>query len=573
MNTTTPPGSPAHAQLSGELGSGVSADGPIVALHPEDGIFLRADHLNQIQQYARALSTALGVANGAGVVYGYDVTLDPAAAELSVTPGLAVNAEGEPLQSSGPVTLSLSGDQLPGISADGFYVVEVGPLPRDFGSENAYGALCADPCGGGGESVVKPLTMHGVTFRLRADELPGLASVSADRRRNWLASAYFERERAQADPWIVPGTIRNVVPSLAGRDWDAPRGAAFGRSVGLAAVLRVGEAWVLDVWIARRDLGTPPGTQTWTDHLGMRPWSVYVAQILQFQAQLAEAPPTGVAVQQAAVTDERTKITEQFVTAADARPFGSRNPVVAEFLDAYRKAQRAYVLYDQGPTFAALGFDELPPAGYLPYTADSKLTRARIEAALPGVHLRYCRARADHIVTAVAAAQHLDRIPLASPYGQPEVDILIPAVPADLERLRTEEYGWVAFVRRSRAECEGQEPAPTDDIDVYLAPAYSPELIKILRAGTRPTDLTRVFAVGYPQGRPELPPGTPDPGLQPGMRWYVIGVSDTDEGEDLMGKRAELARDAWAPGQAAEAVASTHHERSFLVLAPTDDVN
>ncbi|HEY6145541.1 MAG TPA: hypothetical protein VIV13_04660, partial [Solirubrobacterales bacterium] len=46
--------------------------------------------------------------------------------------------------------------------------------------------------------------------------------------------------------------------------------------------------WSVDVWAARRDRGDPSPARTWQYRLGMRPWDVYVAQILQFQAQLQD---------------------------------------------------------------------------------------------------------------------------------------------------------------------------------------------------------------------------------------------------------------------------------------------
>jgi len=58
--------------------------------------------------------------------------------------------------------------------------------------------------------------------------------------------------------------------------------------------------WVLDAWIARRDLIATPPRDAWEWRLGLRPWAVFIAQVLQFQAQLAGAP--GIAFTDAAHT-------------------------------------------------------------------------------------------------------------------------------------------------------------------------------------------------------------------------------------------------------------------------------
>ncbi|WP_157877888.1 hypothetical protein, partial [Streptomyces kanamyceticus] len=67
----------------------------ISRLKPFDGMFLRAVHLQQIQLYTQALSRALGLAGGPGVVHGYGLALagDPGKppTRLDVRPGLAVD--------------------------------------------------------------------------------------------------------------------------------------------------------------------------------------------------------------------------------------------------------------------------------------------------------------------------------------------------------------------------------------------------------------------------------------------------------------------------------------------------
>src|SRR5437879_4748787 len=55
-----------------------TVSGDITSLNPSDGLFLRAEHLNAIQNYERALSLAGGIGGGTGVVYGFEASLDSA---------------------------------------------------------------------------------------------------------------------------------------------------------------------------------------------------------------------------------------------------------------------------------------------------------------------------------------------------------------------------------------------------------------------------------------------------------------------------------------------------------------
>ena len=76
MTTTSIPGSSSGPATPASGAS--SAGGGIVRLNPFDGLFLRAEHLEQLQAYARELTHALGQAGGTGVVHGYGVTLSTA---------------------------------------------------------------------------------------------------------------------------------------------------------------------------------------------------------------------------------------------------------------------------------------------------------------------------------------------------------------------------------------------------------------------------------------------------------------------------------------------------------------
>jgi len=56
-------------------GTDATAFGDLVRFRPQDGIFLRAEHLTVMQTYAAELARAVGIATGSGVVYGFRPTI------------------------------------------------------------------------------------------------------------------------------------------------------------------------------------------------------------------------------------------------------------------------------------------------------------------------------------------------------------------------------------------------------------------------------------------------------------------------------------------------------------------
>src|SRR5215472_14465640 len=96
---------PADATATDEsVGTTTSITG-IRRLNPADGLFLRSEHLNQMQTYSRELALAVGIAGGTGVVYGFGLTLS--GSMLSATPGLAIDAAGMPLRTAETITVAL----------------------------------------------------------------------------------------------------------------------------------------------------------------------------------------------------------------------------------------------------------------------------------------------------------------------------------------------------------------------------------------------------------------------------------------------------------------------------------
>jgi hypothetical protein len=354
----------------------------ITRLVPIDGLFLRAEHLERIQSYARALATAVARAGGPGVVDGYTTRI--AGGALRIGPGLAIDGTGQPLLLGEDASLDLpdpsaaaAGGQGGG---NGFWVLEVAAAEGPTGTpEQVFGTLCDDPCDGGQRHC--PYRAGGVKLRLRPDSLPLPGGWTADAFRSVLTSEYFERERSEAAR-LLPASERDPAPTaeLASALWSQgvePVDLGKAGAVPIGLLLRASGDWVVDVWAARRDRIEPPPRRGWARRLGMRPWDVFLAQVLQFQANLADL-----------------------------------GPGVANLPDA--------------------GIVELPPAGYLPVVPGSgrSIDDQVTELLGSGVELRFCSARPDDIGLALEQAQHLDRIGLTAgrddPARRPAVDILIP---------------------------------------------------------------------------------------------------------------------------------------------------
>jgi hypothetical protein len=461
--TTTP--SPLSADSGG---TPATVGGGITRLSPSDGLFLRAQHLTVMEDYALALAQSAALAAGTGVVYGYRAWLD--GTMLKVDPGLAIGPDGRPLRSTQEAQVDLSDLT---VEADGFFVVEVSPASWDYGQENVYGNLCDDPCSG--TAAIHPYQAEGISIDLRADSMPGLTSQRDYQRRNWLASRYYERERERGGPWLVPGTAGSKIAGIATLGFSTTSEAPEGSAVPIAVLLNVGGNWLADLWIARRDLGDPAPRRAWQSKLAMRPWDVFIAQVLQFQAQLTDlylASQAGPAKSAAA-----EELAHAIGSIRDQ--FGKMRVKPHWLSEGITELEKALPQLDTAASSAKdpakyglseLGFGELPPAGYLPAPPPGDDTEAYAKRLFgPNVTVRVCRCRADHAVRAVEQAQHLDRIPLEQDdqKGTPAVDVLIPAELADLASLYTDSYPWLAFVRRTDRTCPSDRPA--DKVAVYLA--------------------------------------------------------------------------------------------------------
>src|SRR3712207_6608012 len=88
--TTSGPGASAGVS-SAAVGSGIRR------LRPVDGLFLRAEHLDRIQDHAAELAALTAGAGGSGVVHGF--SLDLTGERLGSTAGLAFDPSGLALRS------------------------------------------------------------------------------------------------------------------------------------------------------------------------------------------------------------------------------------------------------------------------------------------------------------------------------------------------------------------------------------------------------------------------------------------------------------------------------------------
>lgn len=546
MTTTSTPQPVPDATTSG---SPAIAGGVFERLNPADGLFLRADHLKLMQQYASDLAAAVGAGLGPGVVFGFTCRLNSDAVEA--TGGLAF-AAGQPLRSTVTTSVSLKDLQLQG---DDFWVVEIVPATWDYGSEPVYGGLCEDPCGLG--SGIRPYAAEGVELKLRHDSLKGFGGKASSLQRNWLASQYFEREREYGGasarssnaPWLLPDAPSGTIADITRQSWSEGTGAYEEAAVPLGVVWKRGDKWQLDVWTARRDRGEPTPAAAWQWRLGWRPRSVFLAQILQFQDQLAQADRFMAREMPAYVRQalEYLGAGQELIGTIRSKYAG---PAVDHLVKAYE------TLSGQEPSsLCDVGFEELPPAGYLPWDFQGEQDPQYFFGGEVDVRVRECRA--DFVAHAIEQVQHMDRIPLKGHVNcRPKVDLLIPCEPNDLAVTSpsTSGYGWSAFIRRREDLHERR-----DSVDVWVAAlAGSDDVSKSVHAiadGSHPEGLEKKWTVNYPPDEwavPMLENGVTwddvkdalsaitDPQGSPLSLLAVVGVTQTFERLSLAAVRAAL---------------------------------
>ncbi|MGH3774179.1 MAG: hypothetical protein ACRDRR_00350 [Pseudonocardiaceae bacterium] len=480
--TTTDAGNPSTASTPLELlGShpGLSVVDPgtvLTRLWYFDGKFLRAAGFRLDQEYVRSLVALSNQATGSGVVHGFDVAR-ASGDRLRVEGGLALAPSGRVVYLPQRVELSIaelitrstgtfdpSSPPEPGVADFGrcppdqpagpdvtvparpLYVLTVAGIEALCGEEERFGQLCEDACA---TETDRSKVVEGVCFRVRELTLALPTSTAVpfgnEHLRSRVASAFFELERTAVPSMISGAGLRNPV-------WCAAAEGIGGEEVALAVFDRSGAVTsFVDGWIARRELVETTPRRYWAQRMAMRPWDVFLAQVLQFQCQLLDLgargtgggivdPCTGERDVLVAVQEVLTNLAADPGGEGDAtrsRPPGAVGllpPDVFSRVEAVRAKVTAVLGSGKRPASGSLlvdgGVVAVPAAGYLP-TSLARDVAEQVRALFgPGVDLRFCAVRPDFVPEALLEAQHMERISLTRGLDDPEdleeVDVLVP---------------------------------------------------------------------------------------------------------------------------------------------------
>ena len=469
-------------------GSNLAADGvttieagtPLTRLHFFDGKFLRADALSLEQDYHRELVRLANLAGGWGVVNGFGI--GTVGASLAVTPGLAITPAGRIVLLTQPIELEIAaliataqvpvaatgqpgfGDCEPGTATgpaetagQGIYEITIGPAQALCGNEEVFGKLCEDACI---TDTQRPYWREGMVLRLRPITLtlPDSTAVTlgATHLRNRVASAYFAHE-----PWLTASLLS--AQGLGSGTWCNPALLHGREEVPIGLLVREGSALrVLDAWSARRERMEAQARGYWQGRMRMRPWNVFLAQILQFQCQLSGLFQKGSPVFEPQPDDECAQLRRllpdsiaELQAARQAYAEGDAGIRKLLGMNATPETQGALGALEaptkriealakklgdaQGsltpvtPNRLLLngGFAELPPAAYLPVIPGQSPVNLQLQRMFgEGVNLTLCAAPTDHLAHLLEEAQHMDRISLTrgldDPAAKEAVEVFVP---------------------------------------------------------------------------------------------------------------------------------------------------
>ncbi len=456
---------------------------PLTRLNYFDGKFLRAADLQTEQEYLRQLVEQSNQASGSGVARGFDLTLG-SGDTLNIGAGLAIDPGGRVLLLPQSVTLNtqelidksreLQASLARPISAaaGGFetceptsttppanlipasdlYLIVLSQAEALCGEEDVFGKLCEEACT---TSTDRPFLLEGVIVRaiplVLGTPLPTSTAVplTATHLRSRVASAYFEDERR-----VIASLISRA--GLALQTWCLGANPAAGNGVPIGVLARAGATTVfLDAWTARRELINTGAERYWRWRMMMRPWDVFLAQILQFQCQLrdlfrstpvpaGDVAPCGGALgavneAAAAVTELQqfyesttTRFADLRVPIDDSMTFAGGSTRLAALGTRLAGVSQALAAAPRDSVLINGGIVELPSAGYLPVVpgAGATINQQVHQLMGDGVDLRFCVVRPDYVAHALEEAQHMERISLVygldHPGDKPRVDILVP---------------------------------------------------------------------------------------------------------------------------------------------------
>ena len=421
-----------------------------------DGRFLRAEGFRLDQEYVRSLVSLSNRAVGTGIVHGLDVDL--LGDRLRVEGGLGLAPSGRvvhlasstdlgiaelvarstgvlqkaSLGASGAPDFAPCPPDSPGTSDEpvahrNFYVLTAAAAEALCGEEERFGQLCGDACSA---DVDRSVAVEGVRFRARRVSLALAASrtvpFTATHLRSQVASAFFRLERTDIPSMISGAGLRTTV-------WCDGAEGIDGEEIPLAIFDRSGTITTFaDMWTARREIVESSPQRYWQWRRSMRPLDVFLAQVLQFQCQLADLP-SGAATPAASdpCADERDALVDVHEVLG---VLGEAGADIADRLGELRervsKVLAGTAQRGSGSLLIDRGIIETPSAGYLPVDPKGDVTAQTMAWFGPGVDLRFCAVRPDFIPEALQEAQHMERISLTQGIDDPrdveEVDILVP---------------------------------------------------------------------------------------------------------------------------------------------------
>jgi hypothetical protein len=303
--------------------------------------------------------------------------------------------------------------------------------------------------------------------------------------------------------------------------------------------------WQVDVWAARRDHGASPPTRLWQWQLGMRPWDVYVAQILQFQDVLGYS--SGVSFT-ATVLQQLEEIAANIPHERQTKARSAEIVTGLRDFIASRDPAGQALLAGETSSLPMRGIDELPPAGFLPYRGSLKdAGQAMAQLLGTGVRIRVCTCRPVDVAQAVQQAQHRDRIPLGNLDSPADVDILIP-VTEDAEQPA---FDWVAFAHREEIACgTAIAPAEVDQVRVWLFdPRENRDVeqaaLEDALKGQIPKGASQLGLLDYPPGTWAVPESADYPRIYdtvaaPDSAWLAVSLVAAEGRRPLGEVRAML---------------------------------
>lgn len=491
---------------------------PLTGLHYFDGQAMRDARVTAEQQYRRSLAKLAARAAGYGIANGFTVRPGPND-EIVIGGGLAVDGLGRVLQLAAARSISMTRliaassvvrreALMPSTSLIFRRCIErLNPRAPAARTRGDCWVVTLSWIEQSGWSRYGTVTREGVRVRavplVLQTPLVSSKAVKLDARvhlRSLIASAAFADEWTRGNGLISGEGLKRGAWCL-GAHWD-PRADIPIAVVAVAG----GELLFVDEWIVRRERHEAPPARYWAGLMRMRPWSAYLAQILQFQCQLANRRVGDAVVRTEGCGDVRDTL-------------GRASQYLSHVYDAWQtphtKAMREITLEKElesgllertgGATRLELlmrdvtaasenasepltdrllirnGFVELPPAGYLPVKIGATPTvNDQVHALMgEGVELRFCIVHPDVIPRELEKGQHMERISLLQGLDntgrKPDVDIFVPdgialdpPPPSDrfaaLARIKIGELGEALFRGVAR-----RETLPTGGAALYMA--------------------------------------------------------------------------------------------------------